>query len=101
MESDASPSSTSDSNNEDVESGNLDVAAGHSRAIPMQEINLASESEREIKPKTKSQRGSTGFSPSTFPESSGLRKSLSTSNIPLIVVHRASGSREDDSIFPL
>jgi hypothetical protein len=26
---------------------------------------------------------------------------LSTSNIPLVVVHRADGSREDDSIFPL
>jgi hypothetical protein len=102
MESDTTASTTSNSNNEDVESGvprTSDPLSAES--IPMQEISLSSDPERKTKRILKSKRGFTGSSASRLSEGSGLRKSLSTSNIPQIVVHCAEDSREDDSIFPL
>jgi hypothetical protein len=46
-------------------------------------------------------KGFTGSSAISSSEGSGLRKSLSTSNIPQIVVHCAEDAKEDISIFPL
>ncbi|HLP34771.1 MAG TPA: hypothetical protein VK133_02160 [Amoebophilaceae bacterium] len=104
-ESDTTSSATSSSNNDDVESGDPKTIAPHSESIPLQEINLNSDSESKSKSKTKrvlkSKKNFTGRSATSSSESSGLRKSLSTSNIPQIVVHCADDARGDDSIFPL
>jgi hypothetical protein len=49
MESDSTASTSSNSNNEDVERGDPMAASPHSESIPMQEINLSSDSENKTK----------------------------------------------------
>jgi hypothetical protein len=101
MESDSTVSTSSNGNSVDIESGDPMATDPHSESIPLQEINLNSDSENKTKKVLKLKKGFTGSTAVSSLEGSGLRKSLSTSDLPQIVVHCAEDAKGDDSIFPL
>lgn len=101
MESDSTVSTSSNGNSMDIESGDPMAANPHSESIPLQEINLNSDSENKTTKVLKPKKGFTGSTAVSFLEGSGLRKSLSTSDLPQVVVHCAEDAKGDDSIFPL